>query len=130
MQKLRVTALVPEKRDASGKVTQKQLGPATIEVPFGETATESIQMFGDEPVNSNAAANFVVKLQGNIRTGLKKGEVEAQLQARLGSVKMGVAIAKTAVDPEMAWLAKYQMSTPEERKKMKRELEKKAAALD
>ena len=123
MKKLQVTAQVPEKKDAEGNIIQKAIPPATIEVEYGETATESIQMFGEEPMNSNAFANWKVTLQNNIRSGLKRGETQEQLQARLGGSKMGVAATKTQVDPEASYKAKFQAADPKERQRMIKELQ-------
>lgn len=126
-EKLSVTAQIPEKKDASGKVTSKQLGPATIVVETGKTAKEKIELFGDEAVSTNADANWVVTLQGNVRAGLKKGETQEQIQARLGAAKMGVAQKGAKVDPKQAYLAMFQSATPEEQKKMVAELTARAA---
>lgn len=118
MKKIAVSALVPEKKDASGKVTQKQLGPISVEVEYGETAAESIKMFGDEAVNTNAFANWRVTLQANIRGALKRGEDPKTIATRLATAKMGVAVTGGKVDAEAAFKAKFLAANPDERKKM------------
>ena len=127
MKKVTVTAQVPEKKDAQGNITQAAIGPATVQVDYAETLAEAQKMFGDEPTLSQALKSWVVSLQSNIRGGLKRGEDQATMQARLGSAKMGIATAKASVDPEQAFLAKYAMATPEDRKTMRKKLEAAAA---
>lgn len=122
--KKQVTAQVP----ANEKKGTPQLGPVTIEVTTGATAAEMIQLFGDEAVKSNADANWDVTLQSNMRSGLRRGETQEQIRARLNSAKMGVAMKGIKVDPVQAYLAKFQSATPEEQKKMLAELQKRAAA--
>ena len=80
MKALVVEAKVPEKKEGD-KVIAKQIGPVSITVQTGETATEMIKMFGEDAVKSNANANWVVTLQSNIRARLKKGETVEQIQA-------------------------------------------------
>jgi hypothetical protein len=126
--KMPVSAVVPERKDSDGNVTQAQLGPCTVEVEFGETAEESISMFGDEAVNSNAFANWRVILQANIRSALKRGETEGDIQSRLAGAKLGVAQAGGKVDVEAAFKAKFASASPEERKKMIAQLKELAAA--
>lgn len=128
MKKIQVSALVPEKKDAQGKVTQKLLGPVSVEVEYGETAAESIKLFGDEAVNSNAFANWRVTLQANIRGCLKRGEGAAAIGARLATAKMGVAVVGGKVDAEAAFKAKYLAATPDERKRMIQTLRELATA--
>ena len=115
MKDLQVTAKIPAKDDVPEKI-----GSITVKAP--ETAEEGIKMFGDPAMLSNATANWVVTLQGNIRAGLKRGESPEAIQARLGTAKMGVAATKAAADPKAAWLAAYQAASPADRKKMKAEL--------
>ena len=120
MKDLVIAAKVPAKDD-------KPEMNASITVKTGETAEESIKMFGGDAVNSNAQSNWIVTLQSNIRSGLKKGETQEQIQTRLGASKMGIAASKAAIDPEQAFLAKYAAATPEERKVMRKKLEEAAA---
>lgn len=125
MKDLAVTAKVP----ANAKNNTPQLGPATVTVKAPESIDEAVKMFGGEAVLSNALANWVVTLQGNIRSALNRKETLPAMQARLGAAKMGVAAAKAAMDPKQAWLAAYQAATPAERKKMKADLLKEAETL-
>jgi len=122
-EKLNVTAQVP----ANEKKETPQLGPVTVTVETGETATEMIKIFGDEAIKTNAHANWIVTLQANIRAGLKRGETAEQLQARLGGAKMGVAQKGVKVDPVQAYLAQFGNATPEVQQKMLKELQKRAA---
>lgn len=126
-EKLAVQANVPEKKDASGKVTQVAIGPFTIEVNTGATAAECISLFGDEAVKSNADANWTVTLQSNMRSGMKKGESQSALQARLGAAKMGVAMKGVHVDPVQAYLAQFASATPDKQREMLAELQARAA---
>ena len=122
MKKIAVSALVPEKKNAQGVVVTKQLGPVTVEVNYGENAAESIKVFGDEAVNSNAFANWRVTLQANIRGGLKRGVAPVEIIKNLADAKMGVAVAGTKMDTEAAFKAKFLASNPEDRKKMIQQL--------
>ena len=123
MKDLAVSAKVPAKGDVP------QLGPMTVTVKAPETVEEAVKMFGGEAVLSNAIANWIVTLQGNIRSALNKKELPAATQTRLGAARMGVAAAKAAMDPKQAWLAAYQAATPADRKKMKQDLLKEAESL-
>ena len=126
MKKLTITANVPEKKDAAGVVTQKAIGPYSITVDMGETAAESIKMFSDAAVNSNAEDAWVVTLQSTMRGGMKKGETQSALQARLGTAKMGVSNKGVRVDPTQAYLAQFESATPDEQAKMLAELRERA----
>lgn len=118
-----VTAQVPENK-AKGT---PQLGPVSVVIETGETATEMIKMFGDDPVKTNAQANWDVTIQGGIRGGLRRGETQEQIQTRLGSAKMGVAVKGVKVDPKQAYLAAFASMTPQEQAAEIKKLTERAA---
>ena len=122
MIKQQVTANVP----ANEKKGTKAMS-ATVEVNYSDKIEEAVQMFGAEAILTNAFANWRVTLQSNIRSALKRGETQEQIQARLKDAKMGVAQQGVKVDPVQAYIARFQNATPEEQKKMLAELQKKAA---
>lgn len=126
-EKLSITARVPAKAAKDGNPAVPELGPVTIIVNNGSTAKEQIEMFGDEAVHSQSTAAWSVTVQGNIRSGLKKGENQNTIQARLGEAKMGVATKGAKVDPIQAYLLMFQNETPENQKDMVKELTKRAA---
>ena len=123
-EKMTATAQVP----ANEKKKTLQLGPCTVTVTTGKDLKEMEQLFGGEAVKSNAEANWIVTLQGNIRAGLRRGETPEQIQTRLKDAKMGVASKGAKVDPVQAYLAQFQTATPEVQKEMLAELQKRAAA--
>lgn len=122
-EKMSVTAQVPANKEKK----TAQLGPCTVTVNTGKDAKEMEQMFGSEPVKSNANANWSVTIQSNIRAGLRKGETPQQIQVRLKDAKMGIAQKGAKVDPVQAYLAQFQGATAEEQAKMLAELQKRAA---
>ena len=99
---------------------------ASVTVNYGETAEESIAMFGADAVNSNAFANWRVTLQANIRGALKRGEAPESIAARLSGAKMGVAATGAKIDPVQAYLAAFQNATPEKQAEMLKELKERA----
>lgn len=127
MEKLTVQASVPEKKDKDGKIIQKAIGPYSISVDTGSTAEEQIKMFGDAAVKSNSEDAWTITLQSTMRSGMKRGETQEQLQARLGTAKMGVSNKGVRVDPEQAYLAMYTSATPQRQAEMIAELKKKGA---
>ncbi len=118
-----VTAKVPAK---DGK---PELGPVSITVNSGSTAKEMIEMFGDEAVRSQAQGAWNVTLQSNMRSGLRKGETQEQMQTRLANAKMGISAKGATVDPQAAFQAQFLSATPEEQSKMIKDLQKRAAEL-
>lgn len=128
-EKMEVRAMVPEKKDKDGKVIQKQLGPVTIVVNTGVNSKDLIELFGDDAVKTNAEANWCISLQSNIRSGLKKGETEAQIQTRLGGAKMGVAQRGAVVDPIQSFIALYASATPQKQAELLAELKSKSSAI-
>lgn len=117
-----VVATVPANKEKGTKEMS-----AAVTVQYADTVKEAVEMFGEEALLTNAFANWRVTLQANIRSALKRGESPADIQARLGAAKMGVAQKGVKVDPVQAYLAKFQSATPEEQKAMLAELQKRAA---
>lgn len=126
MGKINVTATVPEKKDGKGVIVQKAIGPFTISVDCPDTAADMIKKFGDESVKANAIANWIVSLQSNLRGGMKRGETQAQLQARLGNALMGVAQRGVKLDPEQAFIAMFENADPAKQAEMLAALKSKA----
>jgi len=85
-----------------------------VVVNYGETAEESLEMFGAEACNSNAWANWKVTLQAAIRRGHDANKTDEQIQDELAEAKMGVAVTGAAVDPIQASLLKFKTMNPEE----------------
>ena len=113
MKQMTVEATVP----ANAEKGVKEMS-ASVNVDYGETAEESIQMFGGDAVNSNAFANWRVTLQSSIRSALKAGLSVDEIQARLAQAKMGTTIAGVKVDPQQAFIAKFKTATPEKQAEM------------
>jgi hypothetical protein len=126
MEKMKIQATVPEKKDAEGKVVQALVGPYTIEIEVGSTAAEDIQMFGDSVVKSNFESNVAVTVQSNMRAGMKKGETQESMQTRLANYKPGIAVRGAVIDPVQAYLAQFAAATPETQAKMLADLKAKA----
>jgi hypothetical protein len=99
---------------------------ASIVVKVPESAKEAIEVFGDAAVLSNAVSNWVVTIQSAIRRYLKTGIKAADIQAKLGAVKMGVSLDRVA-DPKTAMLAKFQSMSPADQAAYIKELQAKAA---
>jgi len=100
--------------------------PMTINVQAGETAEESIEMFGTEAVNSNANANWKVTLQSAVRAAIKAGLTPEAAQEKLGGSKMGVNQPRGSADPVAAMMNKWGAMDPEAKKAFMAQL--KAAA--
>lgn len=112
MKDLEITAKLP-KSEKDNRPTDLV---AAIKVKFPETFAEAVKELGEEAILSNAKQNWIITVQGNIRSRLKKGQTAAQIQEGLGSAKMGVAIAKVAADPKANAMAYMKTLTPEQRK--------------
>lgn len=122
MKDVTIEAKVPANKEKGTKEMS-----ATVSVPYAETVEEARKVYGDEALLSNAFANWKVTLQSNIRSGLRRGETQEQIQSRLKDAKMGVAQTGAKVDPVQAYLAKFASATPEEQQKMLKDLQKRAA---
>ena len=123
MKKVVVDAKVPANEEKGIKEVS-----ATVSVNFAETIEEAVKEYGAEAILSNALANWKVTLQANIRSALKRGDKPEAIAARLASAKMGVAQAGSKIDPKQAFLAEFNISTPERQAEMIKDLQKRAAA--
>jgi hypothetical protein len=122
MKRETITATVPPNEEAG---TEEMT--ASITVDYAETVEEAVRLYGAEALLTNAFANWRITLQANIRNGLKGGEDQAAIQARLGSAKMGVPQRGIRNNPVQAYLARFQAATPEQQKAMLAELQARAA---
>ena len=113
--KITVSARVPAKDDAPEMV-------GSVDIEVGETAAESIQLFGDEPVNTNMIANASVTVQGGIRGGLRKGLSMTQIQEKYAGWKLGIAAVGGKVDPQQLFIQRFATATPEEQADMIKKL--------
>lgn len=104
---------MPKVMEVSAKSPKLEKETAVV-VNFGETAEESIEMFGGESVNSNAFANWRVTVQAGIRRGHEAGKTDEQIMDEFANAKMGVAVAGGRVDPIQASLAKFKTMNKEE----------------
>lgn len=85
---------------------------AVIYVDVGETAEESIQMFGSDVVNSNAIGSFKITAQAAIRRMLEARKTPEEIVEKMKTWKPGVALERIS-DPIAAATAKYVTMTPE-----------------
>lgn len=86
---------------------------AVIYVDFGETAEESIQLFGSEVVNSNFVGSARITAQAAIRRMLEAGKTPEEITVKMKEWKPGVALERVT-DPIAAATAKYMTMDVEE----------------
>jgi N-acetylglucosamine-6-phosphate deacetylase len=125
MKQITIKATLP-KNEKKGRKEDKtaSLNVNFVDVEGGDVALAELQkLVGAKAILSNALSNWVVTVQGTIRARLAAGKTQPEIQAELGSLKMGTAAAKAVVDPKAAFRAMYMSATPEERKKLIAELQ-------
>ena len=124
-----VTAQVPEKKNADGEVVQAALGPVTVIVDFPESFEEALGWCTEEAMLTNAFANYKVSpVQAMIRTALKAGKSEDQIQEEAEKLVMGVARQGGGkVDVQAAYIARFRSATPEQQAEMLAQLRENAA---
>ena len=99
---------MPVSKDVSARSPKLDRETLVI-VQFGADVDESIEMFGGEAVNSNAAANAAVTIQAGIRSMHKNGKTDEEIQQKYENWKLGIAISGGSVDVLQASLAKFKM---------------------
>jgi hypothetical protein len=112
---------VKSKKEVNGEVRE-----ATVFVDFGETAAESIEMFGDEVVNSGFIAASKITAQGGMRRMLEVGKAQEEITAKMAEWKPGVTLSRET-DPMAAALAKFGSLSEEEKEEFLQQLRDKAA---
>lgn len=103
---------------------------ATILVPMADSLEEAVDWCGEEPVLTNAFANWRVTIQSGIRAALIAGKTADQIQEDFRSAKMGVARVGGKVDVMAAYRAMFQNATPEKQAEMLDALREEAEGAD
>jgi len=98
------------------KTGKQRVLTASMEYNFGASLQESVELFGEAPVHSAFVAASIVSLQGNIRSGLDRGEDEAAIRVRLAPWKPGVTMHRVS-DPIAALKAQFASGTMTEEEK-------------
>ena len=83
------------KLDVNTKVPAKDGNPEMVfngSKDFPETAAEAIQLYGDTPVRDNAWANFKVRIQSNVRSWLRAGKSNEEIQTLVDGLVMGMSV--------------------------------------
>jgi len=114
--------------EMTAKVGKESDAPtATINWEGPETVEEAIERFGGEAILSNAISNFTVTMQGRIRSLIKQGKTQDEIQTALGSMAMGVSMPRSSADPIAAVKAKIGTMTEEQKAALLAELRKMAS---
>ena len=106
---------------AKAKMADDSTKEETIYIQAGNSAVESIDMFGDEAVNSNAIRNWKITIQSGMRGLIKAGKSQAEIQAKYKDAKLGVAADRTT-DPAGALVAKWDSYSAEEQASILKQL--------
>ncbi len=81
------------------------------------SAAEAIEMYGDDVVLTNFIGNIRVTAQGAMRRMIEKRMKVDEIAERMKPWRPGIALSRD-VDPEQAFLAKYRVADPKEKKRM------------
>jgi len=111
---------MPKKVEVAAKGSTKEV-VATAYVMAGETAMESIELFGDEAVNSNAIANWKITVRGALNRYLKAGKTPEEAVKMVENAKMGISLERVS-DPKAALMASWSSMSDEARKELLAEL--------
>jgi hypothetical protein len=98
--------------DEEGKV---QYDSCVVEYDFGDDLDGAVDLCGAETVFSNYKANAKVALQGIMRSKLKAGLAEDQIQTVVDAWKPGMVAERVAVDPSTAIANAWDTWSPEKK---------------
>lgn len=108
---IRVNAKAP-------KVDKENPPEATIELETGATAQELIELYGDEPVKTNALSKFVIKIQDRIRKLLEAGKTQDEIQATLADMRMDTVTRMPGMSKKDKVQKLYSEMSAEDRKEL------------
>jgi len=119
MAKQAVEAKLQVKDENSNVVLDEEGKPTwlstSVEYDFGDTLDDAIALCGREVVHSQYVANAKVGLQAIVRTKLKSGMSQEQIQSIADGWKPGMVVEKTAIDPLVAFSNAFKAGSPEKR---------------
>ena len=119
MKDLSITAKMGKDADAKS---------ATISLSVPENLQEGIQVYGEEPIWTQAMSAFVVDEQARIRANLKSGMSADEIQAARADDKMGVKLPRAAADPTTRIKSDWDRIPADLKKQLLAELKQKLAA--
>lgn len=118
-----------QEQDVSAELTAKngnEAKSATVKVQVGDTLDELGSQFGSDVVYSHARRSIIIAMQTSIRGALEAGKTPNEIQALMQDWKPGVKRpAKTPMDRIREEMARM---SPEDRKRVLKELREKTAA--
>ena len=119
MKDLQITAKAGKDKDAKS---------ATISLSVPETLTEAIQVYGEEPILTQAMSAFVVDEQSRIRANIKAGMTPEAIQEARKDDKMGVKLPRASADPTARIKSDWDKIPADVKKKLLADLKAKMAA--
>jgi hypothetical protein len=119
MQEIEIAAELTAKNGNEAKAS-------TVKTQIGENIEELGGQFGNDVVYSHARRSIIIAMQTSIRGMLEQGKSDAEIQAQMAEWKPGLKRpAKTPLDRVRD---EFTRMSPEDRKRILKELREKASA--